>query len=68
MIARSTKWVAEGAHMEMWGTMEVSGGRTSFPCPYPLEDGLEDALAHWPEVAGIVTPPHPMPACREGAG
>jgi hypothetical protein len=38
----------------------------SFPCPY--QDGLANALAHRPEVASIVTPPHPMLACREGAG
>jgi hypothetical protein len=44
----------------------VSSEPISFPCPFP--DGLENALAHRPEVAGIVTPPHPMSACREGAG
>jgi hypothetical protein len=38
----------------------------SFPCPNQV--GLENALAQRPEVAGIVTPPHPMSACREGAG
>lgn len=54
--------------MKLWGTIEVSGYPTSFPCPDPIGDGLENALAHRPEVAGIVTPPHPMPASREGAG
>jgi hypothetical protein len=54
--------------MKLWGTSEASVEPTSFPCPYRIKDGLENALAHRPEVAGIVTPPHPMPACREGAG
>lgn len=54
--------------MKLWGTTEVSSEPMSFPCPYLIGDGLENALAHRPEVAGIVTPPHPMLACREGAG
>lgn len=58
----------KGRHVRLWGTIEVSGEPTSFPCPYPIRDGLENALAHRPEVAGIVTPPHPMPASRQGAG
>jgi hypothetical protein len=51
--------------VKLWGT-EASSESTSFLCPY--QDGLDNALAHRPEVAGIVTPPHPMPACRKGAG
>jgi hypothetical protein len=54
--------------VRLWGTIEVSSEPISFPCPYLFRVGLENALAHRPEVAGIVTPPHPMPACREGAG
>jgi hypothetical protein len=54
--------------MELWGTTQASSEPNSFPCPYLIQDGLEDALAHRPEVAGIVTPPHPMPASREGTG
>jgi hypothetical protein len=54
--------------MELWGTTQVSSEPISFPCPYLNQDGLEDALAQRPEVAGIVTPPHPMLARREGAG
>jgi hypothetical protein len=53
--------------MKLWGMTQASGGSISFPGPY-VPYGLEDALAYRPEVAGIVTPPHPMPACREGAG
>ena len=54
--------------MKLWGTIEVGSAPMSFLCPSRNPDGLKNALAYWPEVAGIVTPPHPMPACREGAG
>lgn len=54
--------------MELWGTIQASGAPLSFPGPSQWWDGLEDALAQTPEVAGIVTPPHPMPACQVGAG
>jgi hypothetical protein len=54
--------------MKLWGMRQAGRESNSFPCPSQVTDGLEDALAHTPEVAGIVTPPHPMSACRKGAG
>jgi hypothetical protein len=54
--------------MKLWGMWQAGSESNSFPCPSKFADGLEDALVHTPVVAGIVTPPHPVSACRKGAG
>ena len=54
--------------MELWGATQVTKRAISLPCPFSQVNGPKDALTHKPRVAGIVTPPHPMPARLEGAG
>lgn len=46
--------------------MRRANGSTDFPCQWTPGHGQEDALTKTPGLAGIVTPPHPMPVRRFG--
>jgi hypothetical protein len=56
--------------MALRGTREPTNRSTDFPCPWTGIHRQEDALNKTPGLAGIVTPPHPMPVRRRlrGAG
>jgi hypothetical protein len=54
--------------VELWGATQVTKRPISLPCPFSQLNGRQNALTQKPEVADIVTPPHPMPARLEGAG
>ncbi len=56
--------------VEPRGTTHGTGAPIDFPCRWDAVHGQENALAQTPGLAGIVTPPHPMPVRRRlrGAG